>query len=173
MKRPMALFNFQLLFVVLVAEICYTANAFSVEELCKGHNDIRLAHDTECQLYYDCSSSEAPSFAKGEKYLRECKYPQLFSTRTLRCEDFQNVRCDRRKELKQACDYRANQCNGPNCISCKVMFPSCEGYDDGEHPHSTKEGSPWKMECYKERLMKTFIPDTFQRRPYRKIIKEV
>lgn len=59
-------------------------------------------------------------------------------------------------------DYRAEQCHGPNCIQCHMENPSCEGYKDGEHPHSSKPGSPWRMECYKGRLVGTFLADLNQ-----------
>lgn len=59
-------------------------------------------------------------------------------------------------------DYRAEQCNGPNCINCLMENPSCEGYGDGENHHSSKPGSPWRMECYKGRLLGTFLADLNQ-----------
>lgn len=59
-------------------------------------------------------------------------------------------------------DYRAEQCNGPNCINCLMENPSCEGYGDGKNHHSSKPGSPWRMECYKGRLLGTFLADLNQ-----------
>lgn len=59
-------------------------------------------------------------------------------------------------------DYRAEQCNGPNCIQCYMENPSCEGHKDGENHHSSKPGSPWRMECYKGRLVGTFLADLNQ-----------
>ena len=74
-----------------------------VDSLCEGNPNLRLPHDTECQLYYDCSAEEPPIFSPAEKYLRECKYPMLFSTKSMKCEDFESVVCSSRKELKQMC----------------------------------------------------------------------
>ena len=74
-----------------------------MDSLCEGNPNLRLPHDTECQLYYDCSAEEPPFFSPAEKYLRECKYPMLFSTKSMKCEDFESVVCSSRKELKQMC----------------------------------------------------------------------
>ena len=74
-----------------------------VDSLCEGNPNLRLPHDTECQLYYDCSAEEPPFFSPAEKYLRECKYPMLFSTKSMKCEDFESVVCSSRKEMKQMC----------------------------------------------------------------------
>ncbi|XP_062607294.1 uncharacterized protein LOC134269090 [Saccostrea cucullata] len=148
-------------FVLIVTQFLHGTKAD--ELLCEEDKDVNLPHETECQLYYDCSSTRAPEFATSERYLRECKYPQLFSTKTFRCEDFENVQCGSRIERKQACEYQANLCNGPNCGgSCIIQYPSCAEKTDGVHPHGSKLGSPWKMECYKERLMRTFLPNSFQ-----------
>ncbi|XP_078341944.1 uncharacterized protein LOC144627867 [Crassostrea virginica] len=148
--------------VCMSLSVAYGTSSISVDSLCEGNPNLRLPHDTECQLYYDCSAEEAPIFSPAEKYLRECKYPMLFSTKSMKCEDFESVVCSSRKELKQMCDYRAHQCNGPNCISCVAENPSCEGYKDGVHHHSYKVGSPWRMECVKERLVRVFLGDMNQ-----------
>ncbi|XP_061186488.1 uncharacterized protein LOC133194562 [Saccostrea echinata] len=154
----MAEFDVKVVCVLIVSQFLYGTSAD--ELLCEEDKDVKLPHETECHLYYDCSSTRAPEFATSERYLRECKYPQLFSTKTLRCEDFENVQCGTRIERKQACEYRANLCNGPNCSPCIFLYPSCAGLTDGVYPHPTKLGSPWKMECYKERLMRTFLQNS-------------
>nr|XP_011457139.2 uncharacterized protein LOC105349142 [Crassostrea gigas] len=161
----MAVFDFRFTCVLLFCLgdcIAFGISSISVDKICEGNPTLTLPHDDECQLYYDCSALDPPSFSPNTKYVRECKYPQLFSTKSLKCEDFYSVVCGSRTEFKQKCDYRAEQCNGPNCINCLMENPSCEGYGDGENHHSSKPGSPWRMECYKGRLIGTFLADLNQ-----------
>lgn len=57
-----------------------------------------------CQLY--CSSlewSECYDFSEG---MKECEYPQLFSTESGTCENFTDVTCGTRHEEKKGCKYR-------------------------------------------------------------------
>lgn len=76
-----------------------------MDKVCEGNPTLILPHDAECQLYYDCSAQDPPSFSPQTKYIRECKYPQLFSTKSLKCEDFDSVVCGSRTEFKQKCKF--------------------------------------------------------------------
>lgn len=76
-----------------------------MDKVCEGNPTLILPHDAECQLYYDCSAQDPLSFSPQTKYIRECKYPQLFSTKSLKCEDFDSVVCGSRTEFKQKCKF--------------------------------------------------------------------
>lgn len=42
---------------------------------------------------------------KPRVHLTECSYPYLFSKETLRCENYTNVKCGNRFEIKWRCKF--------------------------------------------------------------------
>lgn len=40
-----------------------------------------------------------------EQHLEECRYPLLFSTKSLKCEQPEDVDCGERREYKDRCKY--------------------------------------------------------------------
>lgn len=78
-----------------------------VVKICKMYPSLILSHPTYCQLYYNCSipgdSGLKDNDCKPRLYLAECPYPKLFSKETLKCENYTNVMCGYRIEIKWAC----------------------------------------------------------------------
>ncbi|RUS78949.1 hypothetical protein EGW08_013290, partial [Elysia chlorotica] len=103
-----------------------------------------LPHFEDCHRYYDCTNSSKKADTIDDDYIRTCKYPQLFSVRTGKCEDYEEVDCDTRKEPVTPCEYM--KCEDPN-------LASCEGFPDGDNVCRTKEGSPYYVTCRDERTV--------------------
>lgn len=122
---------------------------------CKGKAGGVFPHPDNCAWYYNCSLTPD---AVMEKYhgghVMECPYPQLFSLRSLQCEDFEDVECQGRYEPKSPCDYRANHCHETShCIPCWVRYASCLGSEDGLNPWPELEWRPFFVECYRQRTV--------------------
>ena len=49
--------------------------------------------------------------------------------------------------------YLSHQCGPGHCPPCALFYPSCEGKQDGVHPHGYKTDSPWFMVCKDERFV--------------------
>ncbi|XP_056000588.1 uncharacterized protein LOC130048213 [Ostrea edulis] len=122
--------------------------ATKVEEICRLQPSLIFPHPDECQLYYNCSVTYTDIPIHSEQHLQECRYPDVFSTQTLQCENFTAVCCGARKVLKDKCDYR-RQLNISS--TCKWQYPSCSGKTDGYHRGS--QGSKSYINCFNERLM--------------------
>ena len=58
-----------------------------------------------CAQYINCTAVLA--MAPTSDPVQECKYPDLFSTQTMGCQDFTTVHCDKRKEPKAPCKLLA------------------------------------------------------------------
>lgn len=73
-----------------------------VDSICKKNKTSVIADPFNCAQYYDCSKK---SSALGKPYLKECHYPDLFSSLTNTCEPFSKVTgsCGRRKEVQAPC----------------------------------------------------------------------
>lgn len=78
-------------------------------EICKKHPSLILAHPRKCQQYYNCSMKEDDNLSYKYRvrrlYLTECDYPDLFSIETLKCENFTDVKCGSRYEVKWKCKF--------------------------------------------------------------------
>lgn len=78
-----------------------------VVKICKMYPSLILYHPTYCQLYYNCSipgdSGLKDDDCKPMLYLEECPHPKLFSKETLKCENYTNVKCGNRIEIKWLC----------------------------------------------------------------------
>lgn len=70
-------------------------------DMIKGHCTINPStiqpHLYQCAQYFDCG----PTI--GGSYLRECKYPQLFDTTSMTCQNFSDVTCGPRIEPQAPC----------------------------------------------------------------------
>ena len=77
----------------------YTFHAVEAVDYCNANpNDIVPTSDN-CAQYYNCSQNQT----KYQHHVMECQYPDLFSTATLRCENFTVVSCNKRKEPQAPC----------------------------------------------------------------------
>ncbi|KAK3765413.1 hypothetical protein RRG08_000336 [Elysia crispata] len=116
-----------------------------VERMCRWTgNNYDLPHYDECHKYYDCTNSSAKVGENEADYVRTCKYPQLFSVRTGKCEDYGEVECGTRKEPLTPCEYM--KCEDPD-------LASCVGFPDGDNVCRTKEGSPHYVTCRDQRTV--------------------
>lgn len=141
-------------------------------EICKKHPSLILAHPRQCQLYYNCSMKEDEDLSFKYRvrrlYLTECYYPYLFSTETLKCENFTDVKCGDRYEVKWICEYDRYTFrpiyDSPKAQfyskSCLDAYPSCIGYPDGiyENKIASRRGPfGYYKKCYKDRVIETGI----------------
>lgn len=74
-------------------------------DICRDDPLLVFPHHDECQLYYNCSLTYTSIPSHLEQHMVECPYPSLFSTQSLRCENFTDVCCGLRKELKDKCTH--------------------------------------------------------------------
>lgn len=88
--------------VVMAFDVSFHWKAV-VEEICQGYPTLIIPHPGECQLYYNCSLTYTSVPAHLEQHMVECNYPDLFSEKTNRCENFTDVCCGARKEIKNKC----------------------------------------------------------------------
>ncbi|XP_061179377.1 uncharacterized protein LOC133188003 [Saccostrea echinata] len=129
-----------------------------VNEICKVYPSLIFPHPGECQLYYNCSKTYPPVPSFMEQHMMECKYPDLFSERTLQCENFTDVCCGGRKELKGKCSYRKEKDPSGYCFS-----ESCVRLPDGMIPISMYSYTI----CLKGRLMAEGSCRLFEEVPYK------
>ncbi|XP_052252891.1 uncharacterized protein LOC127859481 isoform X4 [Dreissena polymorpha] len=120
-----------------------------MESYCQANPTAIKKDPDHCAQYFNCSETNT---TLGH-HLMECKYPDLFSDTTLRCESFETVLCATRNEPKAPCEYSQNQCNHGNtsCAPCQDRLPSCVGLPDGAQPFPSKLWSAQYVVCYKER----------------------
>lgn len=121
-----------------------------VQAVCRDHPLLVFPHPDVCQLYYNCSLKYADIPPHLEQHMIECPYPSLFSTKSLRCENFTDVCCGMRKELKDKCEYRIHS---GSTSTCKWQHPSCSGKADGYH--QGYQGINAYFNCFQERLLNT------------------
>ena len=72
-------------------------------QYCQANPGDMLPVETDCAKYYKCSAS-----LLGQDVVQECRYPDLFSTISMTCQDFTTVHCDKRPEPQAPC-----MCNHP------------------------------------------------------------
>ncbi|XP_063401938.1 uncharacterized protein LOC134686193 isoform X2 [Mytilus trossulus] len=114
-----------------------------VNRTCQCDSTTFIPHPNKCQLYYNCSQALSPLPTENRKYtdrlqvlrpayLHECLYPKLFSTTTMSCQYYKDVKCGSRYETKNKCNYLAISytCLGA-CKECIYFTPDCEGFADG------------------------------------------
>ncbi|ESO83792.1 hypothetical protein LOTGIDRAFT_169029 [Lottia gigantea] len=123
-----------------------------LDMLCLYNPGAKIESQESCAQYFDCS--QRSSTWQFSKYVLECPYPDLFSSKTGRCENFRNVKCGARKEPKAPCDYVQYKqiCADPGkCSPCNKRHPTCLGYKNGFHPIPTS--SKYFMFCFRERTL--------------------
>ena len=87
-----------------------------VLDYCKVHQAAMIPDPTNCAKFYNCSQNMATKTAVTS----ECKYPDLFSRVSNKCERFQNVSCDTRKEPQAPCKFDLNIFT--YCVDCCVTL---------------------------------------------------
>ncbi|XP_067685003.1 uncharacterized protein [Haliotis asinina] len=118
---------------------------------CSGRGVERAAKGDNCAQYYDCLSRD--STITSDPSVKECEYPMLYNDETNRCEHYSQVTCGQRREVKDPCEYEANQCPLSHCIPCNVRHPSCNGLQDGMNPWVGREWSPLFVVCEQGRVV--------------------
>ncbi|VDI08421.1 Hypothetical predicted protein [Mytilus galloprovincialis] len=136
-----------------------------VNQTCKYNTESLIPHPNTCQLFYNCSQAVSPipttekvyanSRIPQHAYLHECPYPELFSTTSMSCQNYTDVKCGSRYETKNKCDYLAV---GYNCqAACKVCIyftPDCMGIADGIYRNKYIEPpGEFYFECQNERII--------------------
>ncbi|CAG2185606.1 unnamed protein product [Mytilus edulis] len=96
---------------------------------CKNNPHQLLANPVNCAQYYDCSQKTS---SMGQDYLKECKYPDLFSTVNT---------------------TRTNATGLTPTCNCPKRLPSCIGKTDGDQMFPGKRGDPAYITCFKNRTM--------------------
>lgn len=100
----------------------------SIEIYCAQHMNDKIAHPANCARYIDCRPTALhPELGRHQG---ECTYPQLYSTLTSTCENFEQVQCTTRYEPKAPCEY-ASTIGGGSMQNCMATFYSCVGLPDG------------------------------------------
>ncbi|KAL4234602.1 hypothetical protein ACF0H5_006243 [Mactra antiquata] len=126
------------------------SSSLDTEDPCSLYGTGIYSHPLECQLFYNCSKNDL--FEGHWKHLDECKYPDLFSLVTNKCERYHEVDCDGREEFVDACDYKQNQCLGPHCRPCGTRWPKCE-VENGRTHYQYMIGSPYYGVCQDWRVV--------------------
>ncbi|KAK6195253.1 hypothetical protein SNE40_000723 [Patella caerulea] len=120
--------------------------------LCLYNPQAKIASAASCAQYFDCA--QASSTPEYSKYVMECPYPDLFSTKTGKCASFRNVKCETRKDAKAPCDYVQYQqmcSDSKNCKQCSRRHPSCVSKPNGFH--QVPSSYSYFMFCLKERTL--------------------
>ncbi|XP_071165550.1 uncharacterized protein [Mytilus edulis] len=123
------------------------------EDMIKSHCTINPStiqpHLYQCAQYFDCG----PTI--GGSYLRECKYPQLFDTTSMTCQNFSDVTCGPRIEPQAPCDYLQNHCppNVTNCVPCEDRLPTCKSLNDGNNAYPGRPVSEYYINCFSNRTV--------------------
>ena len=74
-----------------------------VLDYCSAHPKALLPKEDNCGQYFNCSDSGFDS-----NHTMECKYPDLFSVKTMSCQWFENATCDNRMEPQAPCKIVIN-----------------------------------------------------------------
>lgn len=67
-------------------------------DVCKANPGRLFSSSQSCAHYYNCTG-QSTNITKAN----ECKYPDLFSTDTQRCQNFELVNCTSRQEPQAPC----------------------------------------------------------------------
>ncbi|XP_059169508.1 uncharacterized protein LOC131951187 [Physella acuta] len=120
----------------------------SVHNFCLKNPTAIFPDPSRCSLFYDCSQySWHPSL---KPYQTECAYPRLFDPETSSCASFLDVRCGRRKETIQPCDYIVGHCVDAGCVPCVA---SCLGLRDGSNAYPGRVLTVSYLVCQRERTI--------------------
>ena len=75
---------------------------------------VKLENPGNCAQYVECRATV--SHPQLGRHQAECPYPQLYSSITSRCENFDQVQCGKRFEPRAPCKYNA-------CSTAFISFP--------------------------------------------------
>ncbi|XP_055999588.1 uncharacterized protein LOC125656654 [Ostrea edulis] len=133
---------------VATAVKCPRGSVFeSQSRTCKaGNHSIELG----CQLYCNPNFKMWNGFPNN---LAECPYPEQFSERTQRCENFTKVTCGSRPQIKDYCKYWVQLFMNRHMGNCEGYHFSCAGLPDGFNEHPVKRPGPYYVRCLQERLI--------------------
>ncbi|VDI58558.1 Hypothetical predicted protein [Mytilus galloprovincialis] len=122
-----------------------------IPDYCKVHPTAMIPDPTNCAKFYNCSQNMATKTAVTS----ECKYPDLFSDVSQKCERFQNVSCKSRMEPQAPCEYDQNLCKpgDMNCELCPKRLPSCRGLPDGDEAVQSALWTDLYVTCLINRTM--------------------
>ncbi|CAC5391695.1 unnamed protein product [Mytilus coruscus] len=134
-----------------------------VNQTCKADADTFIPHPNTCQLFYNCSQALTPLPTEDRiysynpqilrpAYLHECPYPELFSMKTMSCQNYTEVECGSRYETKNKCDYLAISYTCVSaCKQCIYFTPDCVGFADGIYDNIYISIGGTYFECKDER----------------------
>lgn len=71
------------------------------DDYCSKRPFDKIANELNCATYFDCSK---PRSIYGP-YLQECSYPLLYDRNAKSCRAFSVVRCGKRFEPMEPCEY--------------------------------------------------------------------
>ncbi|WAR05418.1 hypothetical protein MAR_020787 [Mya arenaria] len=119
-------------------------------DFCHANPSAVLPLADNCAQFINCTTLLSGATLDPVK---ECRYPDLFSTVSLQCEKFESVTCDKRHEPMAPCEYTSNQCKpqDPGCVPCTSRLPSCVTLPDGVHVFVGREWKADHITCYKNR----------------------
>ncbi|XP_062614311.1 uncharacterized protein LOC134276045 [Saccostrea cucullata] len=119
-----------------------------VSEFCKTNQAAVVASSINCAQFINCAKS-------NEGFILECKYPNLFSASSRKCQTFTEVKCGGIIEPQAPCSYKQNLClaTDSSCLPCTQRLPSCVGLDDGYHGFFGQEWYSKYFQCYKNRTI--------------------
>lgn len=84
--------------VVSTTNIYIQLNTFvmsaEVNDVCHANPTMLFQDSQHCAIYINCSATH---------FSMECKYPDLFSTKTNTCDKFETVQCGTRREPQAPC----------------------------------------------------------------------
>ncbi|KAJ8316015.1 LOW QUALITY PROTEIN: hypothetical protein KUTeg_006029 [Tegillarca granosa] len=128
-----------------------TLHSGDLESYCKNSPRFVIGSSVNAAQYFNCTSQDN---IYG-KYIKECKYPDLFSTKTGKCENFRVVPKDSRPMPQAPCEYTQNRCNvlNENCSPCEKRHHSCVGLPDGNNPISGLNWTPYYITCLLNRTI--------------------
>ena len=89
----------------------------TIDNICSKHPELIIKTSNDCHTYYNCSGEDQelsrwiPMYHFWpSKYKHECHYPFVFSTKSLRCENYTDVDCGSRFLPTWACKYDRWHC---------------------------------------------------------------
>ncbi|KAH3816253.1 uncharacterized protein LOC127831741 [Dreissena polymorpha] len=124
----------------------YDHSKCNLQNKCLPRLRKRFPHESNCAEYYECTGGPEP-------VQQECPYPRLYSPESRECQLYMFVKCGHRKELKDPCDYKSNQCDGIGCVPCRTRFGTCVDQPDGPNPWQDKLWTPFFVLCKDSRVV--------------------
>lgn len=95
--------------------------------LCSKNQSSAIPDPANCAKFYDCS--KLLSSTTLQDMTTECKYPDLFSVKDGKCQDFKSVNCTTRKEPMAPCmlffstlSFKKKPAKQINCCSLSFVM---------------------------------------------------